>query len=153
MFSSAMFSSAVVFSSLAAAPPHGRCGFQCAADADCAGCGLAGACSCPDVGTPYLAISCTCVDRPNTSEAPTTPAVDVQDSVWPSQWSANVTSWVYRDFTNASVVASGRFYYDAVGGHSRSDWTPYINGKDATQVWIADLTTGKSNYYVKSGPL
>jgi len=73
--------------------------------------------------------------------------------VWPSQWSANVTSWVYRDFTNASVVASGRFYYDAVGGHSRSDWTPYINGKDATQVWIADLTTGKSNYYVKSGPL
>ena len=126
----------------AAESPHGRCGYQCTADADCIGCGADGACACPDVGTPFTAISCSCVNKPS-SQVPAEPAVDVKQSVWPSQWTANVTSWVYRDFSNTSVVASGKFYYDGVGGHSRADWTPYINGKDATQVWIADMKTGK----------
>ena len=130
---------------------HGNCGHQCTQDSECTGCGSKGACSCPDAGTPFTAISCSCVDAP--PNAPAQPAVDVGDSVWPTQWSAKVTSFVYLDFSNKTALAQGRFYYDGVGGHSRADWKPYINGKDATQVWIADLKAGKSNYYVKSGPL
>jgi hypothetical protein len=79
---------------------------------------------------------------------------DVEDSVWPSQWTANVSAYVYPDFTAKAAGAQGKFYYDSVGGHSRADWTPYTNQKDATQVWIGgNSKTAKSAYYVKSGPL
>jgi len=129
----------------------GTCGHQCTGDADCVGCGSTGSCSCPDFGTPWTAISCSCVDTP--LNAPAQPAANVADSTWPAQWTANVTSFVYLDFSNKTAVANGKFYYDGVGGHSRADWKPYINGKDASQVWIADVATGSSHYYVKSGPL
>ena len=129
----------------------GMCGHQCTDDGDCLGCGGAGKCSCPDAGTPFSAISCSCVDMP--SDPPTHPPADIKLSTWPMQWSANVSAFVYADFTNHTSLAAGRFYYDGIGGHSRADWRPYTSGNDATQVWIADWKAGKSNYYVKSGPL
>lgn len=83
---------------------------------------------------------------------PATPVKNIADSVWPSKWTANVTAWDYGTFADKAVTASGKFYYDGDGGHTRADWTPYTNGKDATQVWIAEVNSS-SNYYVKTGPL
>jgi len=129
---------------------HGTCGHQCVQDSDCdSGCGSASKCICPD--TKYPAISCTCVAKPD--NAPESPAVDVEDSLWPSQWSANVSAFVYGDFSNKSNFASGLFKYDGKGGHSRADWTPYTNQKDATQVWIGGTGSDSSRYYVKTGPI
>jgi len=79
--------------------------------------------------------------------------VDLDDSVWPAQWTANVTAWVYPDFSDKAAKAAGKFYYDGAGGHSRADWTPYTNQKDATQIWIGGTGSAKSHYYVKSGPI
>lgn len=96
--------------------------------------------------------SCTCVSAPQ--ETPASPPQDVADSVWPDQWVANVESWTYSDYANGTSVAKGRFYYNAKLGMSRSDWSPYINGKNAKQVWIgATADSSKSKYYVKNGPL
>jgi hypothetical protein len=132
----------------------GTCGNQCTADTDCSGCGdTTGACSCPDAGGTFPQISCSCVNAP--ANPPDVPPVSARDSVWPSQWTADVEAWTYADFTNKTSVSQGHFFYDGNGGHSRADWHPFSSGKDATQVWIADLRASPptSNYYVKSGPL
>jgi len=129
--------------------PDGTCGYQCTADSECGGCGTAGKCSCPDEGTKFPTISCSCVSAP--ANSPTSPEVDVADSVWPSKWTANVSAWSYGDFSDKTAQAQGKFYYDEDSGSTRGEWTPYINGKDATQVWIT--SPGSSKYYVKSGPL
>lgn len=60
-------------------------------------------------------------------------------------------SWTYGDFTDKSAQAHGKFYFDGALQRSRADWKPYIDGKDATQVWIADAAKGESRYYVKIG--
>jgi len=83
--------------------------------------------------------------------APESPEADVAGATWPQKWTANVDAWCYGDMSNKTATAKGKFYYDATLGKTRGDWTPYINGKDATQVWIVDGTD--SHYYVKSGPL
>jgi len=144
-------------------PSHGKCGHQCTPateQADCnipmssgwvPGCGTLSKCSCPDASTKYPSISCTCVSAP--ANPPSSPAANVEDSVWPSQWNANVSAYVYSDFSDKAAGAHGKFYYDGVGGHSRADWTPYTNQKDATQVWIGSTGSAGSHYYVKSGPL
>ena len=36
---------------------------------------------------------------------------------------------------------------------SFSDWSPFIDGKDAKQVWVTDIASGQSKYYLKSGPI
>lgn len=129
--------------------PDGTCGYQCSSDSDCAKCGSAGKCSCPDgADAKYPAISCSCVSQP--SNAPTSP-MDWASVAWPQTWTANVDAWCYGDFTNKTATAKGKFYYDATVGKTRGEWTPYINGKDATQVWIVDKE--HSQYYVKSGPI
>ncbi|CAJ1376801.1 unnamed protein product, partial [Effrenium voratum] len=123
------------------------CGYQCRSDSECGSCGSAGSgrCSCPDA---VLAISCTCISAP--SGAPEGPS-DVKDSVWPRQWTANVETWTYSDFSNRTSQARGKFYYDAELQRSRADWKPYIDGRDAVQVWISGPEG--SRYYVKSGIL
>jgi len=135
--------------------PDGTCGYQCTVDSDCSGCGTAGSCSCPDADTKYPQISCTCVSTP--ANPPAAPVKNITDSIWPSKWTANVSAWDYGDFSDKTAVASGKFYFDGSTGHTRADWTPFTNGKDATQVWIASLSTAdtvaSSNYYVKSGPI
>jgi len=55
--------------------------------------------------------------------------------------------------SNKTATANGKFWYDAELGKTRGEWKPYINGKDATQVWIVDNKQGKSQYFVKAGPL
>eukprot|EP00928_Gymnodinium_smaydae_P055628 TRINITY_DN3912_c0_g1_i1.p1 TRINITY_DN3912_c0_g1~~TRINITY_DN3912_c0_g1_i1.p1 ORF type:complete len:532 (-),score=66.51 TRINITY_DN3912_c0_g1_i1:289-1812(-) len=127
------------------------CGYQCSSDEDCKACGSVGKCSSPASATKYPSIAATCVDAPD--GAPSDPKPNVADSVWPQQWKADVRTWTYSDFSSKAVVAKGTFYYDGKGGHSRGDWHPYINGKDATQVWIGNDGSGKSKYYVKSGVL
>jgi len=134
-----------------ASADHGKCGYQCAQDSDCGGCGSTGKCSCPDAGTQYPTISCSCVSQP--ANAPSAPTADPADATWPSKWSAHVDGWVYGDFTDKANTASGKFYYDGDGGHTRADWTPYTNQKDASQVWIGGTGSDASRYYVKSGPL
>lgn len=131
--------------------PDGTCGYECTADADCGGCGTAGACSCPDgQDVKFFETSCTCISAP---ADPPSDASDVADSVWPAKWTAQVDAWNYGDFTSTTAEAHGKFYYDSKLGRSRADWTPYTTGKDATQIWVADLASGTSNYYVKSGAL
>lgn len=132
--------------------PDGTCGYQCKADADCGACGpsSAGRCACPNgADVPFAETSCTCVAA--TPGAPLEPAADVKDSTWPRKWTAEVDTWTYGDFSSATTMAHGKFYYDADLQRTRADWHPYINGKDAQQVWIADLAGGSSRYYVKSG--
>jgi len=148
--------SAVVVSltACAAKKPDGTCGYQCKADADCGGCGSSGAghCSCPDgVEIAFSATSCSCVAAPK--DAPSSPEASIEDSVWPAKWTADVDSWTYGDFTDKTAEAHGKFYYDSVLQRSRADWHPYINGKDAKQVWIADVANNTSKYFVKFGPL
>mmetsp|Transcript_82693 Transcript_82693/g.157664 ORF Transcript_82693/g.157664 Transcript_82693/m.157664 type:complete len:509 (-) Transcript_82693:77-1603(-) len=134
---------------LAAAKPDGQCGYQCTEDSQCTFCGNAGKCSCPDgKDVPFYQESCSCVSAP--ADPPKEPPVNVQDSVWPSEWVANVSAWCYGDFSDKTSTANGRFYYNAALGRSRADWTPYTNGKDAMQIWIGD-EKGNSHYYVKSG--
>lgn len=131
-----------------ATKPDGTCGYQCTADSECSGCGTAGRCSCPDDDSKFPEISCSCTSQPAT---PPDVPVDISGAEWPQKWSANVDAWCYADFSNKTSTATGKFFYDATLGKTRGEWTPYINGKDATQVWIVD---GKSSkYYVKSGPL
>lgn len=62
-------------------------------------------------------------------------------------------SWTYGDFdTDDSTAAQayGKFYYDETGEHSRAEWSPYIDGVDAMQVWVAKYDE-PSNYYVQAG--
>jgi len=128
------------------------CGSQCTTAADCnSGCGTASNCSCPDLNSKYPQISCTCVSKP--ANPPSSPAANIEDATWPSKWSANVSAYVYGDFSDKAVSAGGRFYYDGDGGHTRADWTPYTNQKDATQVWIGGTASASSHYYVKTGPI
>eukprot|EP01065_Artemidia_motanka_P038016 TRINITY_DN46900_c0_g1_i1.p2 TRINITY_DN46900_c0_g1~~TRINITY_DN46900_c0_g1_i1.p2 ORF type:complete len:485 (+),score=178.93 TRINITY_DN46900_c0_g1_i1:70-1524(+) len=145
-----MLATSLAAAALAAAG-HGTCGYQCTADADCTGCGTAGKCSSPASSTKYPTIAASCTSEPG--GAPATPAADVALSVWPSQFTADVDTWTYSDFTSKTSVAKGKFFYDSVGGHSRGEWHPYINGKDATQVWIGATGSAKSDYYVLSGKL
>jgi len=142
---------AAVFA-VALSQTHGTCGHECIADNDCVeGLCPSAKCSCPDKGTKFPAISCTCVSAP--PNAPSSPEALVEDSVWPAKWVANVTAQVYTTFAHIVNGAKGKFFYDGEGGHSRAEWTPYTNQKDATQVWIGGTNSAKSNYYVKSGPL
>ncbi|CAE8598338.1 unnamed protein product [Polarella glacialis] len=132
--------------------PDGTCGYQCKADSECGGCGSSGRCSCPDgLDIKFAAIECSCVSAP--PGAPAAPAADVADSVWPQKWTAAVDAWCYGDFSEKTSTAHGKFYYDEVLQRCRADWKPYINGKDATQVWVADVANGTSNYYVAFGPV
>jgi len=64
-----------------------------------------------------------------------------------------VEGWVYGTFEDKAATASGKFFYDGVGNHSRGEWTPYTNQKDATQVWIGATGSDPSRYYVKTGPI
>lgn len=64
-----------------------------------------------------------------------------------------MSAYVYSDFSDKANTAAGKFFYDGKGGHSRAEWTPYTNQKDATQVWIGGTGSASSHYYVKSGPL
>jgi len=137
--------------SLAIEKPDGTCGYQCKADSDCGGCGGAGKCSCPDSGGKFPEVSCSCVSAPE--NAPQEPAANVEDSVWPAKWTATVDSWTYGDFSEKTSQAHGKFYYDSLLQRTRADWKPYIDGKDATQVWIADMDKGDSRYFVKIGIL
>eukprot|EP00933_Yihiella_yeosuensis_P007566 TRINITY_DN112655_c0_g1_i1.p1 TRINITY_DN112655_c0_g1~~TRINITY_DN112655_c0_g1_i1.p1 ORF type:complete len:506 (+),score=108.26 TRINITY_DN112655_c0_g1_i1:67-1584(+) len=134
-----------------ATKPDGTCGYQCKTDADCGGCGPSGAgkCSSPDASDIFPEISASCVAAP--ADPPSDPKSDVADSTWPRKWTGNVDSWTYSDFTSKVTEAHGKFYYDADLGRSRADWHPYINGKDATQVWVTDFKKGTSRYYVKLG--
>eukprot|EP00406_Dinophysis_acuminata_P009058 CAMPEP_0179216570 /NCGR_PEP_ID=MMETSP0797-20121207/3449_1 /TAXON_ID=47934 /ORGANISM="Dinophysis acuminata, Strain DAEP01" /LENGTH=560 /DNA_ID=CAMNT_0020922737 /DNA_START=1 /DNA_END=1680 /DNA_ORIENTATION=+ len=141
---------ATVLVSLAGLASAGdACGFQCSTDADCGGCGTKGVCSSPAADTKYPMIAATCVDSP--PGAPDSPAASAADATWPQRWTADVRAWCYPDFGPKATVARGRFYFDAPGGHSRADWHPYINGKDAKQVWIGAAGSAKSRYYVLSG--
>lgn len=131
---------------LAAAGAADLTGHECATDADCQG----GKCSSPLAGAVDASVAATCVDAP--PGAPAEPAPSAARTVWPSQWSADVTSWVYPDFSDKAVQAKGRFYYDGVNGRQRTEWDPFTNGKKATQVWTKN-EKGESFYYVKTGPL
>eukprot|EP00421_Protoceratium_reticulatum_P006583 CAMPEP_0168372506 /NCGR_PEP_ID=MMETSP0228-20121227/8316_1 /TAXON_ID=133427 /ORGANISM="Protoceratium reticulatum, Strain CCCM 535 (=CCMP 1889)" /LENGTH=496 /DNA_ID=CAMNT_0008385415 /DNA_START=66 /DNA_END=1556 /DNA_ORIENTATION=- len=126
------------------------CGHQCTTDKDCSGCGAAGKCSSPPAGK-YPAIAATCVEAP--SDAPAEPAHSVADSKWPDQWTADVRSQTYKDWSAEAAVAKGKFYYDGPGQRSRTEWKPYIDGRNALQVWIGGTGSQKSKYFVKSGPL
>ena len=53
----------------------------------------------------------------------------VGDSVWPSQWVADVEAWTYPDFGNGTKSAKGRFFYDGVRGRTRTEWHPWIDSK------------------------
>jgi hypothetical protein len=75
----------------------------------------------------------------------------VNDTIWPSKWTANVDAWTYVGYEHDHTVAHGRFYWDGDNERSRSDWHPYTNGKNAKQVWIIDRKKRTSKYYVKSG--
>jgi hypothetical protein len=138
---------------LADSKSDGTCGYQCTTDTDCGGCGTAGACGCPDgPDAKFPAISCSCVSTP--ANPPAAPEAAVEDTQWPSKWTANVDGWVYADFnTTTGATAQGKFLYDYTLGKQRTDWKPYSTGKDATQTWIVDLATKDSKYYVKSGLL
>jgi len=135
------------------AKSDGTCGYQCTDDSQCGGCGTAGKCACPDgVGIKFHEISCTCVSAPK--DAPATPAVDVKDSTWPQEWIADVDAWCYGDFSEKTAVAKGKFYYNEALGRTRADWTPYINGKNAKQVWVGSAKDSPtSTYYVSMGPI
>mmetsp|Transcript_27780 Transcript_27780/g.50743 ORF Transcript_27780/g.50743 Transcript_27780/m.50743 type:complete len:518 (-) Transcript_27780:83-1636(-) len=139
----------------ASVPPKsdGTCGYECHEDGQCGGCGTDGKCSCPDgLDADFHEISCTCVSAP--ASPPAEPAVKVEDSVWPKQWTANVDAWCYGDFSNKTSVAHGKFYYDEALGRTRADWSPYISGHDAKQVWISSMgANASSTYYVATGPL
>merc|ERR1719159_866711 len=96
-----------------AGPPIRPCtGGQCASDADCQACGTTGKCSSPLAGSAHPEIAATCVDVP--TGAPEAPAPSVGDSVWPTQWVADVEGWTYPDFTSAATSAKGRYFYDGV---------------------------------------
>jgi hypothetical protein len=128
------------------------CGYACEDDFDCGGCGgKAGKCSSPAKQTAHPDIAATCVNRPE--GAPAEPQALVGDSVWPSQWVADVEAWTYPDFGNGTKSAKGRFFYDGVRGRTRTEWHPYTNGKDAVQIWVAATGNASSYYYVKTGPL
>jgi len=130
----------------AAAKPDGTCGYQCTEDSECGGCGTAGKCSCPNGKIAFYQTSCTCVSAP--AHAPVG-ATDVGDSVWPSQWTANLAVWNYKDSTDKAEDASGKFWYDAKLGKTRTDW---IVGKKGKQVWIGSTGTNpKSEYYATVG--
>jgi hypothetical protein len=87
----------------------------------------------------------------NKAANPPAGAQNVSDSVWPNQFTAHAEAWCYGDFTAKTATAKGKFYYDGTNGRSRADWAPYINGKDATQIWIGESGAQSSNYYVKTG--
>lgn len=144
---------ALAAASQALAQSHGKCGFQCKVDNECAGCGTTGICSCPDASTPFPQISCTCVSAPE--NPPKTPAADVKDAQWPMEWTADVDAWCYGDFSDKTAVAKGKFYYNAQLGRTRADWAPYINGKNAKQVWVGspEGSITESTYYVSMGPI
>lgn len=133
----------------------GTCGYQCTADTDCGGCGQAGRCSCPNgKNVSFYQISCTCVSSPQGAPNETVVTASVADTLWPQQWTASVDAWCYGDWSDSASYAQGKFFFDATLGKTRADWTPYINGKDCTQVWIGDVSgVQKSTYYVKTGPL
>ncbi len=134
------------------AKSDGTCGYQCTDDSACGGCGTAGKCTCPDAGTTFPQISCTCISAP--ANAPQTPAPDAKDAAWPSEWTADVDAWCYGDFTEKTSVAKGKFYYNAALGRTRADWAPYISGKNAKQVWVGSTTAAEpSMYYVATGPV
>jgi len=141
----------VTFASLA--DSTGTCGSECKSDADCGKCGSSstGRCSSPAAHTAYPAIAATCVDAP--SDAPKEPKANVADSRWPDTWTADVQAYVYKDWSSNAVESKGNFYYDITTGHTRTDWHPYVDGRDAKQVWISGSETEKSAYYVKSGPI
>lgn len=145
-------SSLLVVAALATAraeKPDGTCGYECSADSDCSGCGSAGACSCPDgEDVSFKEIGCSCVSAP--ADAPAGDSV-IEDSVWPSKWTANVDAWDYGNFSHEAGEAHGKFYYDGDNARTRADLAPYIDGKDAKQIWLADLSKGTSKYYVKKG--
>jgi len=133
--------------------PDGTCGYECTEDSQCNGCGVLGKCSCPNgQNISFFQIGCTCVSAP--ANPPATPAVDIEDTVWPDQFTAGVEAWCYRDFGHEAATATGKFYFDKTRGKTRADWTPYINGKAAKQVWITDMSSKpESTYYVKTGPV
>lgn len=131
--------------------PDGTCGYQCTADSQCGGCGDAGAgiCSCPDKDVAFPEISCTCVARPD--KAPAQPPPSFDDSVWPTQWTADANIWIYKDFTDKASTAGGKFYYDGKLGLTRLDW---ISGKKGKQVWIGSGPGHPdSDYYASAGPV
>jgi len=130
------------------AKPDGTCGYECTADADCGGCGTSGgSCSCPNgLDATFSECACSCVSAP--SDPPADPAALAEDSVWPPVWSADVDSWTYGTFEHNVSEAHGKFYYDENRQATRSEWKPYITGGDATQIWITNLASGVSNYYV-----
>jgi len=133
--------------------PDGMCGYECTSDSACGGCGTAGFCSCPDGNSSEVSFSecgCSCVSAPINPPAGDS---DISDSVWPNKWTADVAAWSYGDFSHNAAEAHGKFYFDGEKSRSRADWTPYTNGKNAKQVWLADMAKKKSKYYVKSGPL
>jgi len=126
----------------AAAKPDGTCGYQCTEDSECGGCGTAGKCSCPDGKIAFYQTSCTCVSAPaNAPEGDT----DVGASVWPTQWTADLSVWNYKDSTDKAEDDSGKFWYDATLDKTRTEWTV---GKKGKQVWIGSTATSpKSDYY------
>eukprot|EP00929_Paragymnodinium_shiwhaense_P116612 TRINITY_DN8629_c0_g1_i2.p1 TRINITY_DN8629_c0_g1~~TRINITY_DN8629_c0_g1_i2.p1 ORF type:complete len:523 (+),score=132.81 TRINITY_DN8629_c0_g1_i2:81-1649(+) len=150
-----VLSAAVVAGGLAAAvaKPDGTCGYQCTADSECSGCGTAGKCSCPDgKDVKFFQESCTCVSAP--ADAPKSPPMDEPPADWPQQWTADVEAWCYGDWSDKNATAKGKFYYDATRGKTRADWAPYINGKNAKQVWVgANKGQPNSEYYVSMGPV
>jgi len=126
------------------------CGKQCTSDEDCTGCGQAGKCSSPASSTKYPSIAASCVDVP---AGPADPKPSVTDSRWPERFTAAARTWTYGDWSSKAAVAKGKFYYDGPGGHTRSDWHPFTDGRDGMQVWISGSGSEKSVYYVKSGPI
>jgi NADPH:quinone reductase-like Zn-dependent oxidoreductase len=130
--------------------PPSSCGIFCTADSDCSRCGTSGKCS--KASEKFPAIASSCVDAP--PNPPKDPAPNTNNTVWPSQFTCDVETWAYNDWSDHLGIAKGKFYYDAIGGRSRSDWFPYTNGKNSTQIWLPSWDKSqKSKYYVKSGPL
>jgi hypothetical protein len=129
---------------------HGTCGWQCTSDEQCGGCFTAGKCSQPDAGREFPEISSTCVSAP--ADPPADPPALPADATWPDQWASVVESWTYAEFDTTDEEATqafGKFYYDGIGEHSRAEWTPYIDGNDGVQVWVANAED--SRYYVQAG--
>jgi hypothetical protein len=129
--------------------PDGTCGYQCTEDSQCSGCGVAGKCSCPDGKASFYQTSCSCVSAP--AQPPSDPKPDIEASVWPSQWTADVAVWDYKDWTDKAMSASGKFYFDATLGKTRLDWKV---GKSGKQVWIGSGPNhATSDYYASMGPI
>lgn len=130
--------------------PGGTCGYECTTDSDCSGCGNDGKCNYPHgKDAPYLPTMVSCVDAPDA--VPPYPDYNIEDTVWPDQWSADIEAWTYSGWESDASKSTGRYLYDSRYG-SKAVYDMLHGQKGGVmQAWNSNIAGSSSKMYLKAG--